>query len=116
MERDKIIRQINPCCSLPYAVMAWIIDNSISDENLKKSIINMLSHTGELTRPEWFIFLDSISLIQGTDVTIDILKGLLKCGNKCDFIKTLIYNIDLVGWDPSLNPDLFAPQSATDLF
>lgn len=116
-DRNKILEQITPCCGLPYDVMVFLIQNSIPEGATQTAILNLLSHTGGLTNREWNLFIDAISLIEGSLVTKEGLRGLLKCcGSKCDFIKSFIENVDLIGWVPPEEGDYLAPQSDTEIF
>lgn len=115
MARDKFLRQLTPCCDLPYEVMVFFIKNSIVNEDAQNLIISFLDQRGRLTKREWLIYLNYISIVDNV-ILIDDLKEILQCGSFCEFMKLFINNVFLNNWEPEADVVAPAPESGTDLF
>lgn len=106
MQKNSITSKITPCCSLPFSVMYWFIQNlTLNAQSDREFIMSKLNQNGTISKEGWIVLINSATLETDSAMTKVQFLEMINCKGQpnCNELKLLIEGLKIGNWDDFKN-------------
>ena len=106
MQKNSITNKITPCCSLPFSVMYWWVENlTLNSPSDRSFILSKISQNGTIAIDGWKVLVNSGTLETDASLTKAEFLAWFNCGNQptCEQLKLIIEGYKMGSWVGDLN-------------
>ena len=103
MQKNSITNKITPCCSLPFSVMYWFIQNlTLNTQSDREFIMSKLNQNGTISIDAWKVLINSGTLESDASLTKSEFLAWFDCGKQptCEQLKLIIEGLKISNYTP----------------